>query len=628
MTVPQSTKDLLETKGSHNVPQIQGVINNHSPAYTTKSGQTVHDVPSITVPLPLSTSLKQNNLQNFAQIHLPSSTPSKPQRKSLDCHQLSYPEEGITDLNGNRIKFQPHSAHQYEFNRNFFKTSVLYLIGICLFFALLLTSFLSYVYKCVMTGATKLATKGKLYPIQSGASCCWAVESGPFGASSPSNIVIALKVKTSSDFSSLLQRTTKTLQKVISLRTNLSSVSGAQDYYSPYEKLRFIIIEKFMLFCFKLDQDFDVERHIVINKFDSSSLGLDIAMRKQCEFYLAERLPKDRPQWRVHLIHPKDADSGHYGLILVVHHVYGDGISWLQFLRQIAVNQPVKVFIEPFHQPKNEVQNNTNAYNSLNLQSLKSSIRSILLTPHYFALQLTWIWRESNIFHKSYVKKKKTVRWTKLKLSEIKSASKMRNMTFTQVITHCAGGSFKDLFHKHSEEGYKIPSVVFAIAPFARFPYKDLRLTNNFYACFTPLIVNQEQNYFSASGSSPEKFSETGAKESNLRIAELCGNIIAPMQKLFGISARSTMAFTNVPGMSETLRILGGTRGCMGDEVEQICLIPPVKFRTGIVVGLFGYEDRIWLSVCIDEVVAGDPGEVADGFLKGFEHELALLSIV
>jgi hypothetical protein len=329
------------------------------------------------------------------------------------------------------------------------------------------------------------------------------------------------------------------------------------------------------------------------------------------------------PQWRVHILHPDEESSGHYGIVLVVHHVYGDGISWLQFLRQIAVNKPIKVFIDPLKQLKKNDDKNPSKITLV--QTVASKMKSYLLTPHYLAMQLTFVWRESNIFHKSCVKKKKTVRWTKLKLPDIKSACKKGSLTFTQAISHCAGSSFKNLFEKYSlnSDSY-IPSVIFAVSPFARFPYNNLRLINNFYACFTPIVINGDKNYLTESGTSPETFSEMNAKECNLRITEMCGNLIAPMQKLIGLTARSTMAFTNVPGMTERMNVFEGENG--SDEVEQICLIPPVKFRTGIVVGLFGYEDWIWLSICVDEVVNSDPAGVAEDFLKGFQNELATLN--
>jgi len=548
-----------------------------------------------------------------------------PERKKSNLSKRGS-NEGITDLNGNRIHLNSSSSEtevprKYDFNRNLFKTSVLYVVGLCLFFSLLVTSSICYAYKSLVAFIMKAWTKGKLFPIPSGASCCWAVESGPFGASSPSNIVIAMKVKTSSDFSTLKDRTIKSLQKVIALRTNISSSSDTQEYYNPYDRLRFVIIQKFLLYCFKLHEGFNVERHVLVSKFSCACFDLDSALRKQCEYYLSEKLSCDIPQWRAHLIHSEE-NSGYYGIVLVVHHVYGDGISWLQFLRQIAVNKPVQVFIEPLKDARNNV-NKTKSQDSLR-ESISSKIRSYLMTPHQMALQLTYIWREGNVFHKSSVKKKKTVRWTKLKLRDIKSACKKEGMTFTQVISLCSGSSFKTLFEKYSETSETIPSVIFAVSPFARFPYKNLRLINNFYACFTPIIVNREKNYLTESGTSPESFNEKDAKECNLRITRLCGNIIAPMQKFLGLSARSTMAFTNVPGMTEKMRLFESEDG--PDEVEQICLIPPVKFRTGIVVGLFGYEDLIWLSICVDEVVTSDPGSFAEDFLKGFANGLAILN--
>ncbi len=79
------------------------------------------------------------------------------------------------------------------------------------------------------------------------------------------------------------------------------------------------------------DTAFDIARHVVESSVDAP--GDDAALRSRAAALLAERLPRDRPLWDLHVL--RGLRGGRSAIVSRVHHCLVDGVSGVELMHQV-----------------------------------------------------------------------------------------------------------------------------------------------------------------------------------------------------------------------------------------------------------------------------------------------------
>lgn len=414
--------------------------------------------------------------------------------------------ETVVEVNNNQIA-QAHPLGPPKFIASF-KRLIFYILGYPLFLLLLVSYLLSRIYTCALL---LILRPHPLAP----SDACWANEED----SSPSNIVLQLKLTTTNP--NFLAELRAKLEKLLANPT--------------YSKLTTIITQRYGIYCHQDCQDSKVDLKNHLLQVTTPTDGV-------VEFYLGTRLPQTVPQWRI--VYVQEENTPTSGLIFVFHHSYGDGISWVGLISELA-DESVTYYIDPYQVKQGKEQ---------------SFLKNLCLLPHHFSRQLTWILSESNQFHGPLANNTKSICQTKVELSEFKKSNK----TLTEQIQSRLGSAFLGVFTKQ-------PSHVLAISPYAKLPYTGKSPVNQFYPCFD--VVRVGHTLFRGTESSNCSSSDETVRECNLIISKICGGLVAPLQTLVAyLGARGTIAFSNLPSWRNEIVICG-------QVVREVWFTPPVKFR-------------------------------------------------
>lgn len=416
---------------------------------------------------------------------------------------------------------------------------LIYIFSYPLFLLLLVTSLLSKIYKLLLTSLLPI----KFLPPSDSP---WANES----LHSPSNIILKFKItsKNANFYAEFYQKFETLLKTHRTLKT------------LTYEKLTYRITEKYGFYTYTKGE-LDLTNHIAKLK--------NVSLKNLTENEINTKLSGNIPQWKIYYVVNNNAENNNVEnnnienyLVLIFHHSYGDGISWVNLVSNLLDETP-DYFVNPF----------------LPTQSEKVSWLTRLKTPHYFGTQLKNILTEFNQFHSDLAINTKIITEFKLDLTKIKNYCKVKNIKFTQFIEKCIKNGFISTFNK-------LPSELLLISPFAKLPYLNYIPRNQFFPCFT-LVDFHEEKY--------EKSDKI--KECNLIINNLLGNLPSSVQRLIAhYCARGTLAFSNLPSFKNSKVSI------CGEIVENFYFTPPIKFRTGISLGLVGFgEDFVYGSLAVDE---------------------------
>lgn len=178
-----------------------------------------------------------------------------------------------------------------------------------------------------------LLDKNKYRLIESGIATIMAGET-----KGPVNVLYVLKCQGTPNVQKIVER----LNKIVKYETRLMSGGPIESSHRPFEKLGYVIVEKFGTFCWNIDHNFRAEDHVVM---DTVQKNLDSEIQKRCERLLDTFHMSDRPQWEMHVIHLNG--SNEYAIIWSVHHSYGDATIFTQVIRYALADDPFPIKIEP-----------------------------------------------------------------------------------------------------------------------------------------------------------------------------------------------------------------------------------------------------------------------------------------
>lgn len=154
----------------------------------------------------------------------------------------------------------------------------------------------------------------------------------------PVNVLYVLKCTGTPDVEKIVEK----LNKMVKYETKLVSGGEIEPSYRPFEKLGYVIVEKFGVFCWNVKHNFRAQDHVVMDK---AHQNLDIEIQKRCERLLDTFHVNHRPQWEMHIIHRNE--SKEYAIIWSVHHSYGDATIFTQVIRYALADDPFPIKINP-----------------------------------------------------------------------------------------------------------------------------------------------------------------------------------------------------------------------------------------------------------------------------------------
>lgn len=132
------------------------------------------------------------------------------------------------------------------------------------------------------------------------------------------------------------------LNQAVNYETKVISGGESETYYRPFEKLRYVIVPKFGVFCWKIDHNFRAANHVVLDKVQEN---LDQMIQDRSEKLLDTFYGGDQPQWDVHILSREE--SMEYAIVWSVHHTYADANIFTQVIRYILADSPFPMKVEP-----------------------------------------------------------------------------------------------------------------------------------------------------------------------------------------------------------------------------------------------------------------------------------------
>ena len=402
------------------------------------------------------------------------------------------------------------------------------------------------------------------------------------------------------------------------------------------------------------DKNFDISKHIVVEKLPKVAKGLEQAALQDCVAALAmQQLDPRRPLWQLHLI--EDYDGGSV-LIVRIHHCIADGIAliavsmsmvdggpkpperkakvekrggldgaedWIagtliKSLTQFAVKtlgktgDNVASTLEMLTDPKQGLTNTAN--NTVSMAKiayqLASDAAALVLMPDDSPTRL-----------KGTPGTTKKVAWCQpIPLDEVKAVGKALNCSINDVLLSCVAGAIGEYLRALGDNttGQEIRAMV----PVNLRPLEQAhKLGNNFGLAPLVLPIGVENPI--------ERVYEVRRRMGVLKgsmqpllafgMLALAGTLIKPAQEamLNLFSKKTTAVMTNVPGPKEKLKFCGSI-------LEQSLFWVPQSGSVGLGVSILSYGGGVQFGIISDATLCPDPQKIIDEF----EPEFAKLSIV
>ena len=395
------------------------------------------------------------------------------------------------------------------------------------------------------------------------------------------------------------------------------------------------------------DADFDIERHVVLEKLPRHAKGHEQEVLQDRIGELAmEPLDHAHPLWQMHLVEHYDGGSA---LIVRIHHCIADGIALIavtmslvdggepppQRRRKAAAEEPdhwvAETLVKPFtdvavkalgmagdgtakwlellHDPQKGLSG------SLDLAKLGGRVVND-------AAALLLMADDSKTRLKGKPAGAKRVAWCPpVPLEEVKAVGRALNCSINDVLLSCVAGAIGQYLRDLGDDvsGQEIRAMVpVNLRPLDQAAHK---LGNRFGLAPLVLPIGIENPI--------ERVYEVRRRMNALKgstqpvlaflVLAISGLLIKPAQDaITGMFQRKTTAvMTNVPGPREKLKFLGST-------LEQSMFWVPQSGDVGVGVSILSYGGGVQFGVITDTALCPDPQKIIDEF----EPEFAKLSLV
>lgn len=402
------------------------------------------------------------------------------------------------------------------------------------------------------------------------------------------------------------------------------------------------------------DQDFDIKRHVVVEKLARSARQSDQQALQDRLAELAMRpLDARRPLWQFHLVENYDGGSA---LMVRIHHCIADGIALISVTQSMVdggskppqrrartaqhggLEAAEEWLADTLIKPLTDVTVKAlgaagdGAVNALGMMlgpqkgMEKGLAGSVELAKMAFQVlrdgaALALMPDDSQTRLKGMPGRTKRVAWCEpIPLTEIRAVGKALNCSINDVLLSCVAGAIAEYLKAHGDDvsGQEIRAMV----PVNLRPLEEAyKLGNRFGLAPVVLPIGIENPV--------ERVYEVRRRMTQLKgslqplmafgLLSVAGLLIKPAQDaMLGLfSKKTTAVMTNVPGPREKLKFCGAT-------LEQSLFWVPQSGTVGLGVSILSYGGGVQFGVISDSALCPDPQKIIDEF----EPEFAKLAMV
>ncbi|CAL8147775.1 unnamed protein product [Orchesella dallaii] len=322
---------------------------------------------------------------------------------------------------------------------------------------------------------------------------------------------------------------------------------------------------------------------------------------------------ESRPKWEF-LIAPhvklEGSEESCSGIAVKFHHLYVDGISLAQFLRNCIFDQPVpKLILDPVNPPLPP---------STIFSNVLLALQILLLGP-YISLRLLGNDYDP-ILTEGPLNGGKLIGRTKMDISleMMRRIRKFHNCT-TQTVLHSAFiGSLQKMAKR---KGVKLPDEILAGVVFADFPYPDEFPRNNGCLGCEPVAINDSNlgdRLAKLNKSMVTLYRRKYDLKACLILQALLGMYPAALIKFCSHLFKTSYYISNVPGLDEAAKI-------EGNAVQLIFGIGPLFNRIRYQAGVGFYGGSFSISLYIESSKLISNRNEMENWILEFENEIRCL---
>lgn len=405
------------------------------------------------------------------------------------------------------------------------------------------------------------------------------------------------------------------------------------------------------------DADFDIRRHVVIDKLRRKPRGREQeALQDRLAELAVTPLDKDRPLWQFHLVENYQGGSA---MLVRIHHCIADGIALIAVTQSLvdggsppperrpprpqregleaAEDWLADAVLKPLTDAAARAMGSAGAGAASALDLLLDPQRGMekglagsadLARMAYQVLRdaasLALMADDSATRLKGTPGTTKRVAWcAPIPLDEVKAIGKALNCSVNDVLMSCVAGAIAAYLRGHGDpvEGREIRTMV----PVNLRPLEQAhKLGNRFGLAPVVLPIGLDNPI--------ERIYEVRRRMGELKgsmqpllafgLLAVAGLLIKPAQDamLSLFSRKTTAVMTNVPGPRDKVRFLGST-------VEQNLFWVPQSGTVGLGVSILSYGGGVQFGVISDGTLCPDPQKIIDGFAPEFA-KLSLLTLM
>jgi diacylglycerol O-acyltransferase / wax synthase len=404
-------------------------------------------------------------------------------------------------------------------------------------------------------------------------------------------------------------------------------------------------------------QDFDIRRHVVLEKLPDAPRGqAQHALQNRIAELAVQPLDMNQPLWQFHLVEDYQGGSA---MIVRIHHCIADGIALIAVTQSLidGGTEPPKrgktraraqglegaedwiahTLIRPFTDVAVKALGaaGEGAVNAMEMmiepkkgleQSLSGSVDVAKMAYQAVrdAAALALMSDDSPTRLKGTPGTSKRVAWCDpIPLDEVKAVGRALNCSVNDVLLSCVAGAIGQYIRSHGDAtaGQEIRAMV----PVNLRPIEDAyKLGNHFGLAPVVLPIGIENPIERVYAVRTRMAELKGSIQPLLAFGLLAvaGLLIKPAQDaLLGLfSKKTTAVMTNVPGPTQKIKFCGAT-------LEQNLFWVPQSGTVGLGVSILSYGGGVQFGVISDSVLCPDPQHIIDHFEPEFAR-LTLLTLM
>ncbi|CAL8091254.1 unnamed protein product [Orchesella dallaii] len=386
----------------------------------------------------------------------------------------------------------------------------------------------------------------------------------------------------------------------------------------PYEVFLKAVVEKLGFVAFEEKRDsFEIDHHVRLcpKADDPHQIYSEAEMFSAAEKLVHQEWEASKPRWSILLVPNIRKDGTNEtcsALVVTIFHVYADGISFAQFLRNCVSDQPPpKLFFDPVNPPIKSLPFH---------KKILTFIKTFFIAP-YILLHLGGCSNEQLLHDDDLKGCNKLMGRSKMRISldMMRKIRKSFNCS-TQAVFHSAfNGALKKIADRKQ---YKISNEILGGVTLVRLPYPNELPQNRAIMAVELMKVGIEDPIvrLDAINQSVLGLSEKEVLLSCSCLVELVGSLPAQMTKrVFTSMIRLAYYISNIPGIE-------GRGTFNGQDVSLIFAMGPLLTnQIRISVGLGCYDNSFCVGFVVEKSKLFGSRSDLEELIDEFENELTYL---